>query len=159
MELEYNGIVDPHLVTYEFEPLPPSAGMPATFMIHEHTIKSKGMAKVTSIYLLEEIAGRSGMLRISYFTQVTSEEEARQKIDTISSLVMTVQSLDRKGNQPVGSLKQIMEKAKTMGGDDLDLSGVSEENESQADDGIESVKGDIEPTEAPAEIEEADNNP
>ena len=133
--------------------------MPATFMIHEHTIKSKGMAKVTSIYLLEEIAGRSGMLRISYFTQVTSEEEARQKIDTISSLVMTVQSLDRKGNQPVGSLKQIMEKAKTMGGDDLDLSGVSEENESQADDGIESVKGDIEPTEAPAEIEEADNNP
>ena len=36
---------------------------------------------------------------------------------------------------------------------------MTEEDDSQADDAIESVKGDIEPTEAAPEIEEADNAP
>ena len=39
------------------------------------------------------------------------------------------------------------------------MSVVTEEDDSQADDAIESVKGDIEPTEAAMEIEEADNAP
>ena len=39
------------------------------------------------------------------------------------------------------------------------MSVVTEEDDSQADDAIESVKGDIEPTEANLEIEEADNAP
>ena len=84
-------------MNYELEPLPISAGLPATFMIHEYTEKNNGLSKVTSLFLLEEIAGRSGMMRVSYFTQASSEDEARAKIKSIASLVITVQSLDRKG--------------------------------------------------------------
>ena len=97
LELQYHGIVNAHNVTYEFEPLPMSAGMPATFLIHELTAKNAGIAKVTSLYLLEEIAGRDGMLRVSYFTQVSNEDEARAKIKSIASLMTTIQCIDRKG--------------------------------------------------------------
>ena len=107
MELQYHGIVNAHNVTYEFEPLPMSAGKPATFLIHELTAKNAGIAKVNSLYLLEEIAGREGMLRVSYFTQVTNEDEVRAKIKSIASLVTTIECLDRKGNPPVGSLRSI----------------------------------------------------
>ena len=65
---------------------------------------------------------------------------------------------DRKG-APVGNLAEITTKAKTIAYDqDVDIVTEEEEGEddSQNDDGIESVKGEIEPTEAP-DIEEADN--
>lgn len=67
LELEYVGVTNSHVVSYDFEPMPLSAGLPASFMIHEHTEKNKGMAKATSIYMLEEISGRSGSLRISVY--------------------------------------------------------------------------------------------
>ena len=65
---------------------------------------------------------------------------------------------DRKG-APVGSLAEITAKAKAVVYDenvDVVTEEEDEDYDSQADDGIESVKGEIEPTEAP-DIEEADN--
>jgi len=150
-------VTNPHLVTYDFEQLPMRAGLPSTFMIHELTEKNKGMTKVTSLYLLEEVASRSGTLRVSFFTQVGSEDEARTKIKNIASLQTTISMLDRWGD-PVGSLAQIQDKAKNVA-KNYDIEVVSEEDDSQADDAIESVKGEIEQTEHALEIEEADNTP
>ena len=61
---------------------------------------------------------------------------------------------DRKG-KPVGNLDEITTKAKTIAMDDVDI--VTEESDSQYDNGIESVNGEIEQTEDGPAIEEAKN--
>ena len=61
---------------------------------------------------------------------------------------------DRKG-KPVGNLDEITTKAKTIAMDDVDV--VTEESDSQYDNGIESVNGEIEQTEDGPAIEEDKN--
>ena len=59
----------------------------------------------------------------------------------------TIECLDHKGNTSVGSLRPILDKV-TKIVTDLDVSVVTEEDDSQAENAIESAKGDIEPTDA-----------
>ena len=59
----------------------------------------------------------------------------------------TIECLDHKGNPPVGSLRPILDKVNKIV-TDLDVSVVTEEDDSQAENAIESAKGDIEPTDA-----------
>jgi len=56
MELEYLGTSAPHQVSYDLEILPATPSTQLTSLIvHEFTIKNKGMVQQASIYLLEEI--------------------------------------------------------------------------------------------------------
>jgi len=47
LELEYIGLTNPHIVSYDFEQLPLREGLPSSFMIHERTEKNKGLATST----------------------------------------------------------------------------------------------------------------
>ena len=159
MSLSYVGSTTPHEVAYDFEILPQKTVSTLTsFMVHEETVLSQGIQKATAIYLLEEIANRPGTLRVTQFSQVNSEDEGRNKLKRLISLRTMLGLIDRKG-RPVGNLAEITEKAKEMASDDIDV--VTEEDDSFDDDnGMESVKGEIEPTEdgaAPLMIEEATN--
>ena len=103
LELEYVGLTNAHVVNYDFEQFPERAGLPASFLIHEHTEKNKGIATQTVIYLLEEVMNRPGFLRVSCFCEVSSENEARSRIKNMLSLTAAMQCLDRK-KLPAGSL-------------------------------------------------------
>ena len=97
-------------------------------------------------------------MRVTFFCSVNSEDEGRNKLKRFISLRIMLSISDRKG-APVGNLAEITTKAKTIAYDenvDVVTEEEEEQNDSQEDDGIESVKGEIEPTEAP-DIEEADN--
>ena len=100
------------------------------------------------------------MLRVTQFCQVNSEDEARAKLKKLISLRVAMSLADRR-DTPVGNLAEITTKAKQIADEDLD--GVTEEEEGSynGDEGIESVAGEIEPTEdggaAPLQIEEAKN--
>lgn len=107
-------------------------------MVHELTIKNKGMVKAISIYLLEEIKNRPGLLRVTQFCQVNSEDEARSKLKRLISLRTMLSFLDRKAT-PVGNLAEITLRAKQIANDEK-LGLVAEEDDSFDDDGeIESV--------------------
>ena len=88
---------------------------------------------------------------------MNSEDEGRNKLKRFSSLRATLGHIDRQ-NKPVGNLNEITTKAKAIAQDGLDVLS-EEDDDSQYDNGIESVKGDIEPTEdnPPFELEEAKN--
>ena len=132
------------------------------FLVNEQISMNQGLAKTNSIYLLEEIANRPGTMRATLFCQVSSEEEGRNRLKKFISLRTMLSLIDRKG-APVGCLAEITDKAKQIATngvevvteeEDEDMSG----DDSQRDDGIESVKGDIEP-EAGMPFEEAKNEP
>ena len=124
-------------------------------MVHEETVLSQGLQKVTAIYLLEEIENRPGVLRVTQFCQANSEDEGRNKLKRLISLRTMLGLTDRKG-RPVGNLAEISEKAKEISTNDIEV--VTEEDDSfDENNGIDSVKGDIEPTEDGAIIEEARN--
>ena len=105
---------------------------------------NQGLVKATTIYLLEEIANRPGHLRVTQFCQVNSEDEGRNRLKRFISLRVMLGQIDRKG-APVGYLDEIQTKAKTIAMGDVEV--VSEEDDSQYDNGIESVNGEIEQTE------------
>ena len=74
-----------------------------------------------------------------------------------ASLKAMLSHIDRQ-DKPVGNLNEITTKAKAIAHGDLDVLS-EEDDDSQYDNGIESVKGDIEQTEdnQPFEVEEAKN--
>ena len=105
--------------------------------------------------MLEEIANRPGVLRVTQFCQVNSEDEGRNKLKKLISLRAMLGSTDRKG-RPVGNLAEIAEKSNEISNNDIEF--VTEEDDSfDENNGIDSVKGDIEPTEDGLIIEEARN--
>ena len=68
MEIEYIGTAAPHEISYDFEIMAAQSGSPLTsFLVNELTVMNKGLKKSTSIYLLEEIANRPGVLRVTQF--------------------------------------------------------------------------------------------
>ncbi len=148
MEIEYIGTSAPHEVSYDFEIMAAQSGSPLTsFLVNELTVMNKGLKKQTSIYLLEEIANRPGVLRVTQFCQVSSEDEARSKLKKLISLKTMLGLVDRKG-APVGNLAEITTRAKAINDDDIDGISEEEDGDSYEDNEIESVKGEIEPTEA-----------
>ena len=160
LNIEYIGITNPHDVFYNFEILPPKNQKQTltNFLANEHTSINQGLTKTDSLYLLEEISNRPGIMRVTFFCSVNSEDEGRNKLKRFISLRIMLSISDRKG-APVGNLAEITTKAKTIAYDenvDVVTEEEEEQDDSQEDDGIESVKGEIEPTEAP-DIEEADN--
>mgnify|MGYP007082948859 CR=1 FL=1 len=125
-------------------------------MINELTVKNKGMVKQTAIYLLEEIANRPGLLRVTLFCQVSSEDEARSRLKRLTSLKVMLALVDRKV-LPVGNLAEILTRVKAIAIDGV-VGEVTEDDSFEDDGGIESVKGEIEPTEAgDLIVEEAQN--
>ena len=158
MQLEYVGVSGAHDVSYDLEILPLISAQLAmhNFMVFETTKTNSGINTTESIYLLEEIRERPGKLRVTYFTQVNSEDDARNKIKRFTSLKTMLAQSDR-AIKVVGNLAEIQVKAKAIAADG-DISVVSEdEDESQEDNDIASVHGDIEPTEADSNIEVAKN--
>ena len=158
MQLEYVGVSGAHDVSYDLEILPLISAQLAmhNFMVFETTKTNSGINTTESIYLLEEIRERPGKLRVTYFTQVNSEDDARNKIKRFTSLKTMLAQSDR-AIKVVGNLSEIQVKAKAIAADG-DISVVSEdEDESQEDNDIASVHGDIEPTEADSNIEVAKN--
>lgn len=159
MEIEYIGITAPHEIGYDFEVMTTQSGSPlTTFLVNEMTVMNRGLQKCQSLYLLEEIVNRPGVLRVTQMCLVQSETEARSKLKRLISLKTMLGHIDRKG-APVGNLAEITIRAKAIA--DGDIVEVSEEDDdSYNDNGIESVNGEIEPTEAgdtPHLIEEAKN--
>ena len=67
---------------------------------------NQGLAKATTIYLLEEIAFRPGVLRVTQCGQVNSEDEGRAKLKRFISLKTMLGMSDRNG-LPVGNLEEI----------------------------------------------------
>lgn len=81
------------------------------------------------------------MLRVTQFCQVSSESEGRSKLKKLVGLRTMLQLTDRK-ERPVGNLAEITKRAKEISNE---VEVVTEEESSFDDDnGIESVKGDIE---------------
>ena len=131
----------------------------SSFIVNEVTAMNGGFVRTTSIYQLEEIANRPGTLRVTQFCPVNSEDEGRAKLKRFISLRVMLGLIDRKG-VPVGNLNEITMKAKTIAMNDCSV--VSEEDDDSCyDNGIDSVKGEIEQTEDGARspmIEEAKNS-
>ena len=96
-----------------------------SFIVHEYCVSNKGLNKNTTIYLVEEIVNRPGILRISQFCQVYSEDEARDKLKRMISLRTYLGLSDRKGI-PVGYLDEINTKAKGISIGDVEV--VTEED-------------------------------
>lgn len=121
------------------------SGLLNSFMVHEETVLNGGLQKSQAIYLLEEIANRPGVLRVTQFSHVNSEDDGRNKLKRLIGLRTMLGLIDRKG-RPVGNLAEITEKAKQINNDEIEI--LTEEDSSFEDDnGIESVKGEIEQTE------------
>jgi len=66
--------------------MPLRAGAPASFLVVENTAKNQGLLNTTSLYFLEEVASRAGLLRVTFFTQAGSESEARNRLKNLQSL-------------------------------------------------------------------------
>ena len=113
-------------------------------MVHEETVLNQGLQKSKAIYLLEEIANRPGVLRVTQFCQVNSEGEGRNKLKRLVGLRTMLPLTDRKG-RPVGNLAEITMRAKEISNEVEVLT--EEESSFEDDNGIESVKGEIEQTE------------
>ena len=163
MTLEYVNSSTANEVHYDFEQLAskynvgPKKQTLACYLIHEHLIMNQGLQKQTTLYLLEEIANYPGNLRVTQFSQINSEDEARGKLKKFISLRTMLSLIDRKG-APVSYQAEIQTKAKEI---DFDANVVIEEDESSYDDNdIESVRGEIRGTEiGDNAIEEAKNDP
>ena len=144
LQIEYIGVTAPHEVSYDLETMPVKQMYRATvnnFVVHELCVSNKGLQKTSTIYHVEEVANRPGVLRVSYYCQVYSEDEARDKLKRMVSLKTYMSFADRKG-VPVGSLDEINTKAKgfALGEDDI----ITEEDEdSFIDNDIASVAGEI----------------
>ena len=79
---------------------------------------------------------------MTQFCSVNSEEEARKKLKKFISLRVMLGLIDRKG-APVGNLAEISAKAREIAAGEIEV--VTEEEDSEEDNnGIESVRGDIE---------------
>lgn len=111
-------------------------------MVNEETVLNQGLQKSVAIYLLEEISNRPGVLRVTQFCQVNSEDDARNKLKRLIGLRTMLALIDRKA-RPVGNLAEITLNAKAINNEDVDV--VTEEDSSYEDDnGIQSVRGEIE---------------
>ena len=101
---------------------------------------------------------RPAYLRLTYFSAVKSEDEARSKLKKLNSLKALLEMTDRREGDPAGSLGDILTRAKSLLPHDVDSVTEEEEDDedgnSYEDGAIESVKGDIEQTDI---IEVADN--
>ena len=67
---------------------------------------NQGLQKQTTLYLLEEIANYPGNLRVTQFSQINSEDEARSKLKKFISLRTMLSLIDGKG-APVGYQAEI----------------------------------------------------
>ena len=142
--IEYIGVTSPKEVSYDFETMPIKQMYKSTlnsFVVHELCVSEKGLQKASTIYHVEEIANRPGVLKITYYCLVFSEDEARDKLKRMVSLKTYLNFADRKG-VPVGSLDEINAKAKgfALGEDDVIT---EEDDDSFIDNDIVSVAGEI----------------
>lgn len=92
LSLKYDNTTTEYKARYSFV-MEKSASKHKTFLIVEDLLK--GLQAVRRHYFLEEIQNKEGLLRVSLFSKVSNQQEARHLTKQLKSLRNAVQAGDR----------------------------------------------------------------